>query len=167
MARVRAGAVVRARRLPGSPAPACGKRFAHRLAHAPGTVRGLRHTGRAAAADDVSDAARQREQLARQRGGRAPVGVEATRPAPARIRAAGQRAQAGVAADAPVLDARGRDIAGGRSAGAPVALLPLLLVATLLERDIERPHPQQRATPDGHVRPPRKACVLIGGAQVK
>ena len=95
------------------------------------------------------------------------MSVKAPRAAPARIGAAGQRAQARVASDAPVLDARGRDVADGRTACAAVALLPLLLIAALLERDVERSHALQRAAPDGHVGAPRKACVLVAGAQVK
>ena len=95
------------------------------------------------------------------------MGIEAPRAAPARVGAARERAQTGVGPSAAVIDARCGDVAHGRPARAPVTLLPLLLVAAVLQGDIERPHAHERAAADGHVRPPRVTGVRVLRSEVQ
>src|SRR5256885_870821 len=101
-------------------------------------------------------------------GGRlAAVRVEAPRAAAAHVCSARERAQRGIRPDAAVLDGRRGHVARGRSATVPVALLPLLLVAALLEGDVERPHTFQCAASDRHVRAPCVARRYIVRTQVE
>ena len=118
--------------------------------------------------DDVSGAPRERAQLAGKRGCLAASQIEAPRRATARVGAPRKRAQARIGADAPVIDRRASHVQdacpfGGDAArrAHPHPVLPLLLVAAVLERDIERPDALQRAAADGHVGAPGVAGVGV------
>ena len=78
------------------------------LPQAPGAVRDHHQPGRAAAAEHVPEAAREREQLARSDGASPRQRVEAAAGPPTRIGGTGERAQARVRAGAAVLERRGR-----------------------------------------------------------
>ncbi len=131
-------------------------------------MRDHRQPDRAAAADDVSGAPGERQQLTRERRLAPPPDVEATSGSPARIGGAREIAQTRVLADAAVLD-RGAGHVQDPCVRAQRAqpFLPLLLVAAVLERHVERPHAFERAAADRHVRAPREARVGVLVAQLE
>ena len=148
-------------------AGAC-RAFAQALAQPPPAVGGHREARRAAAAHDVPEAAGEREHLRVDRGRLVASSVEAPGGAPARVGGARECAQARVVACAAVLDGGAGNVQDPRAGLLHAqAFLPLLLVAAVLERHVERSHALQRVAADGHVRAPCIAGVGVALAQLE
>ncbi len=145
-----------------------GGAAAQDLAEASEAVCGHRQPGRAAAAQHVCEAAAERAQLCGESRRATAPRVEAPRRGAADERGACERAQSRVLARAPVLDRRARDVAHA-SAGAlgAHAFLPLLLVAAVLERGVERADALERRAADRHVGAPRELGVGVLLAQLE
>ncbi len=95
-------------------------------------------------------------------------GVEASGGPPADVGAASERAQARIRAGATMLDGGCRHVQDTCAGRVPAqAFLPLLLVAAMLERHVERPHPLEGAAADRHVGAPGKARVGVVGAELE
>ena len=146
-------------------------RCSQALPQATGAVRDHRQPGRAAAADDVSETTGEREQLAAERGRLPAAAVEAAGGAPARVGGASQGGESRVRARSTVVNRGAGDVqdtgavrvtarAGRAVAGrcGEQAILPLLLVSAMLEREVERADTLQGASANGHVGAP---CIRV------
>ena len=116
----------------------------------------------------MPEAAGQREQLRPERGRPPASGVEAPGGPSPGVGGPRERAQARVPAGATVLDRRPGHVQDPRTRRVRAqAFLPLLLVAAVLERGVERSHPFEGAAADRHVRAPRMAGVGVVRAQLE
>src|SRR5436190_3802459 len=140
---------------------------AQSLSQASGAVCNRDDAGGTAATHHVSGASDQRAQLAGARGSLASPRVKASRGPPAHVGATGEREHPGVVAGAAMLDRSARDISGRGAACALQAFLPLLLVASVLQRGVKRAHALQGRAADRHVGTPGKARVGVHRAEVK